>query len=77
MGVLKCDIALGPLALGLHVYHILGHPPQVLYFVYKTTSILYNIHINITAIPGKHYVLKLVLNSVYYLYSNMAVLPPT
>ena len=36
VGVLGCDIhvALGPSALGL--YHILGHPPQVLYFVYKT-----------------------------------------
>ena len=29
VGVQGCDIAQG-------LYHILGHPPQVLYFVYKT-----------------------------------------
>ena len=39
VGVLGCDIALGPSALGL--YHILGHPPQVLYFVYQTVPVYY------------------------------------
>ena len=36
VGVLGCDIALGPAALGL--YHIHGHPPgppQVYIFVYR------------------------------------------
>ena len=39
MGVQGCDIAQRPKAQGL--YHIRGHPPQVLYFVYKTVSVYY------------------------------------
>ena len=43
VGVQGCDIALGPSVLRL--YHILEHPPQVLYFVYKTYCILCVIYI--------------------------------
>ena len=37
-----CDIAQGPKARGL--YHIRGHKTRVLYFVYKSTGVLYTIY---------------------------------